>query len=195
MEVSSRRLAIVQHCHLPARGLLSLLSLLSAFLLTGIKRNQAESRNQKAGPFGAAEQTSRNSRNSLTVLLSLHWPWDWPFWSGYFPASSAGRKRKGSSGLSSGVLRLEPFTSRERSHPSPPQKGERDSRPRASKVREQRDTRPRPARGGVRTKKSGVAQREAQSEAQWWRSGGAVVAQGLRTLGTRGGEGVAHGLA
>ena len=40
MEVSSRRLAIVQHCHLPAYGLLSLLSLLSAFLLTGIKRNQ-----------------------------------------------------------------------------------------------------------------------------------------------------------
>jgi hypothetical protein len=44
MEVSSRRLAIVQHRHPPARGLLSLISLLSAFLLTGIKRNQAESR-------------------------------------------------------------------------------------------------------------------------------------------------------
>ena len=43
MEVSSRRLASVQHFHLPAHGLLSLLSLLSAFLLTGIKRNQAES--------------------------------------------------------------------------------------------------------------------------------------------------------
>ena len=43
MEVSSRRLAIVQHCHLPALGLLSLFSLLSAFLLTGIKRNQARS--------------------------------------------------------------------------------------------------------------------------------------------------------
>ena len=42
MEVSSRRLAIVQHRHPPARGLLSLISLLSAFLLTGIKRNQAE---------------------------------------------------------------------------------------------------------------------------------------------------------
>ena len=40
MEVSSRRLAIVQHCHLPARGLLSLLSLLSAFSLTGINWNQ-----------------------------------------------------------------------------------------------------------------------------------------------------------
>ena len=41
MEVSSRRLAIVQHRHPLARGLLSLISLLSAFLLTGIKRNQA----------------------------------------------------------------------------------------------------------------------------------------------------------
>ena len=43
MEVSSRRLAIVQHRHLPAHGLLSLFGLLGAFLLTGIKRNQAES--------------------------------------------------------------------------------------------------------------------------------------------------------
>ena len=40
MDVSSRRLAPVQHRHLPARGLLSLLSLLRAFLLTVIKRNQ-----------------------------------------------------------------------------------------------------------------------------------------------------------
>ena len=39
-EVSSRRLAIVQHRHLLARGLLSLFSLLRAFLLTVIKRNQ-----------------------------------------------------------------------------------------------------------------------------------------------------------
>ena len=43
------------------------------------------------------------------------------------------------------MLRLEPFTSDERNRPSPPQKGERDSRPRASRGREQRDTRPRPA--------------------------------------------------
>ena len=43
------------------------------------------------------------------------------------------------------MLRLEPFTSDERSCPSPPRKGERDSRPRASRGREQRDTRPRPA--------------------------------------------------
>ena len=40
MEVSSRRLAIVQHRHPPARGLLSLISLLSAFSLTGINWNQ-----------------------------------------------------------------------------------------------------------------------------------------------------------
>ena len=40
MEVSSRRLAIVQHRRPPARGLLSLISLLSAFSLTGINRNQ-----------------------------------------------------------------------------------------------------------------------------------------------------------
>ena len=36
MDVSSRRLAPVQHRHLPARGLLSLPSLLRAFLLTVI---------------------------------------------------------------------------------------------------------------------------------------------------------------
>ena len=42
MDVSSRRLAIVQHRHLPARGLLSLFSLLRAFSLTVIKRNQGE---------------------------------------------------------------------------------------------------------------------------------------------------------
>ena len=41
MGVSSRRLAIVQHRHPPARGLLSLISLLSAFSLTGINRNQS----------------------------------------------------------------------------------------------------------------------------------------------------------
>ena len=40
MDVSPRRLAPVQYRHLPARGLLSLFSLLSAFLLTVIKRNQ-----------------------------------------------------------------------------------------------------------------------------------------------------------
>ena len=33
---------LLQHCHLPARGLLSLISLLRAFPLTGINRNQSE---------------------------------------------------------------------------------------------------------------------------------------------------------
>ena len=42
MEVSSRRLAPVQHRHLPARGLLFLFGLLRAFLLTAIKRHQAD---------------------------------------------------------------------------------------------------------------------------------------------------------
>ena len=55
MEVSSRRLAIVQHRHPPARGLLSLISLLSAFLLTGIKRNQAE-------PHHAARDARKHQR-------------------------------------------------------------------------------------------------------------------------------------
>ena len=41
MEVSSRRLALEQHRHPPARGLLSLISLLRAFPLTGINRNQS----------------------------------------------------------------------------------------------------------------------------------------------------------
>jgi hypothetical protein len=50
MEVSSRRLAIVQHCHLPAHGLLSLISLLSAFLLTGIKRNRVVRRHTCCSP-------------------------------------------------------------------------------------------------------------------------------------------------
>jgi hypothetical protein len=40
VDVSSRRLAPVQHRHLPARGLLSLFSFLRAFLLTVINRNQ-----------------------------------------------------------------------------------------------------------------------------------------------------------
>ena len=42
MDVSSRRLAPVQHRHLPARGLISLLSLLVAFRLS-TNRNQAQS--------------------------------------------------------------------------------------------------------------------------------------------------------
>ena len=39
-----RRLAIVQHRHPPARGLLSLISLLRAFPLTGINRNQSDAK-------------------------------------------------------------------------------------------------------------------------------------------------------
>ena len=41
MDVSPRRLARVLHRHLSEHGLLSFLSLLRAFLLTVIKRNQA----------------------------------------------------------------------------------------------------------------------------------------------------------
>ena len=44
MDVSPRRLAPVQHRHLPAHGLLSLSSFLRAFLLNVIKRSQAQSR-------------------------------------------------------------------------------------------------------------------------------------------------------
>ena len=43
MDVSSRRLAPVQHRHLPARGLLSLFSFLGDFLLNVIKRNRTAS--------------------------------------------------------------------------------------------------------------------------------------------------------
>ena len=42
MDVSSRRLAHVLHRHLAEHGLLSFLSLLRAFRLNAIKRNQAE---------------------------------------------------------------------------------------------------------------------------------------------------------
>ena len=63
MEVSSRRLAIVQHRHPPARGLLSLISLLSAFLLTGIKRNQAVIRVRLSDSYNRLEwRTLRDPR-------------------------------------------------------------------------------------------------------------------------------------
>ena len=45
MDVSTRRLAPVQHRHLPARGLLSVFSLLRAFLLNAIKRNHEHKKN------------------------------------------------------------------------------------------------------------------------------------------------------
>ena len=41
MDISPRRLALVQHRHLAERGLLSFLRLLGAFQLNAIKRNQA----------------------------------------------------------------------------------------------------------------------------------------------------------
>ena len=40
VDVSSRRLVLVQHRHLPAHGLLSFIRLLRAFLLNVIKRNR-----------------------------------------------------------------------------------------------------------------------------------------------------------
>ena len=52
LDVSSRRLAPVHHRHLPARGRLSLPSLLGAFLLTVIKRNQALMVEIWGGHFG-----------------------------------------------------------------------------------------------------------------------------------------------
>ena len=47
MDVSSRRQALVQHRNLLARGLLSLVSFLRAFLLHVIKRNQATAPQQR----------------------------------------------------------------------------------------------------------------------------------------------------
>ena len=52
MTIEVMSLAIVQHRHPPARGLLSLISLLSAFLLTGIKRNQTPFREKRT--FGVS---------------------------------------------------------------------------------------------------------------------------------------------
>ena len=67
MEVSSRRLAIVQHRHLPARGLLSLFSLLRAFSLTVIKRNQ--------GGVTAQEGTRRGRAAAMRVVAAVHALW------------------------------------------------------------------------------------------------------------------------
>ena len=52
MEVSSRRLALVQHRHLAERGLLSFLRLLRAFQLNVIKRNQVD------GPRGLVSKSN-----------------------------------------------------------------------------------------------------------------------------------------
>ena len=85
MDVSSWRLAPVQHRHLSARGLLSLFSLLRAFLLTVIKRNQAQWRKSGCGslPFLCElkhatwvvsflfKKTKNRNRAFLTVELLL----------------------------------------------------------------------------------------------------------------------------
>ena len=52
MDISSRRLALVQLRHLAERGLLSFLRLLSAFLLNVSKRNQGPA-GRIAGCLGA----------------------------------------------------------------------------------------------------------------------------------------------
>ena len=66
MEVSSRRLATVQHRHLPARGLLSLISLLRAFPLTGINRNQS------LQPFGM-ENFARPAFHETMPVAAARW--------------------------------------------------------------------------------------------------------------------------
>ena len=67
MEVSSRRLAIVQHFHLPARGLLSLISLLRAFSLNAIKRNQSSVSSRRL----AIVQHRHPPARGLLSLISL----------------------------------------------------------------------------------------------------------------------------
>ena len=74
-------------------------------------------------------------RRSMASPTSTNSPTCGRVWTGRSgPATSRPRSRdvKVRAAFSPGVLRLGPFTSRERSCPSPPQKGERDSRPRAS---------------------------------------------------------------
>ena len=61
MDISSRRLALVQHRHLAERGLLSFLRLLSAFLLHVIKRNQAKKEDDK-------RRNSLQRRQFITVI-------------------------------------------------------------------------------------------------------------------------------
>ena len=66
MEVSSRRLAIVQHRHPPpARGLLSLISLLRAFPLTGINqpKKKERKRNQSRRLGRRADVPQKNWRS------------------------------------------------------------------------------------------------------------------------------------
>ena len=62
MDVSPRRLAPVQHRHLPARDLLSMFSFLRAFLLAVIKRNQAQS--LRPAPSRCAAARSARTRKA-----------------------------------------------------------------------------------------------------------------------------------
>ena len=57
---------LLQHCHLPARGLLSLISLLSAFSLTGINRNQPINDEKKA-----VFKTARYDGGLTTVSMQV----------------------------------------------------------------------------------------------------------------------------
>ena len=70
-QVSSRRLAIVQHRHPTARGLLSLISFLSAFLLTGIKRSPA---NGAEATGTSADDTGGVNTNGATPTPPAEWP-------------------------------------------------------------------------------------------------------------------------
>ena len=82
------------------------------------------------------------SINSLTVRQSL----DWPLWSGHFPTSSASAGRKGSSGLLVGRAEARAvYVPRTKLPLAPTKRRACDSGLRASRGREQRDTRPRPA--------------------------------------------------
>ena len=57
---------LVQHFHLPARGLLSLFSLLRAFLLNATKRNQ-EKRQENVPSIRAPKIVGRQCRSALAV--------------------------------------------------------------------------------------------------------------------------------
>ena len=70
LDVSPRRLAFVKNCLLPARGLLSLFSVLRAFLLTIIKRNRYKRR-----PTSTRIQPSR----VLVVVVGFGGLW-WALW-------------------------------------------------------------------------------------------------------------------
>ena len=72
MDVSSRRLALVLHRYLAEYGLLSFLSLLGAFLLNAIKRNQArgQPRRRSRRSRAALPRCSRRSPTCATAALA-----------------------------------------------------------------------------------------------------------------------------